>query len=76
MARKTARMKSIKLSDSIFKGGEIKALARPKRDPGYRKLAEGLEVQIDKMIKNPGKYGISSCCVEGCCVSWCCIQIS
>ncbi len=76
MAKKNARMKSIKLSDSLFKGGEMKALARPKVDPGYRKLTEGLEAEINKMIKNPGKYGFTSCCVEGCCVSWCCVQIS
>jgi len=61
--------KPVRLNDQLF------GVRAQKVDPAYRQITEGLLKQVDLIVKDPGKIGIS-CCVEGCCVSWCCVQMS
>jgi hypothetical protein len=45
-----------------------------KVDPAYREITEGLNTEIQRILRDPDKLAIG-CCIEGCCVSWCCIQM-
>jgi hypothetical protein len=44
-------------------------------DPAYKEITAGLQKGILEILRNPGRHGLGTCCIEGCCVSWCCIQI-
>lgn len=62
-------MKPVSLNKELF------APRFKKVDPAYKQITEGLLKEIDQLIRDPTKIGVS-CCVEGCCVSWCCVQLS
>lgn len=63
------QMKPVKLDQMILEK------RKPKIDPAYREISNGLMKEIQEILRDPNRLTIS-CCIEGCCVSWCCIQIT